>query len=56
MKSEVKQLNIHVIAGHDCNVGAIVFHPQATLTQEDTACCMASCSQDGAVKLWNLVG
>ncbi|WAR31486.1 PRP4-like protein [Mya arenaria] len=41
--------------GHNCNVGAIVFHPQATISLEDSACCMASCGQDGAVKLWNLV-
>lgn len=47
---------IRTLRGHDCNVGAIVFHPRATLDLEDTACCMASCSQDGAVKLWNLVG
>ena len=33
----------------------IVFHPQATVGQDDNACCLASCSQDGAVKLWNLV-
>ncbi|KAL4219446.1 U4/U6 small nuclear ribonucleoprotein Prp4 [Mactra antiquata] len=46
---------IRTLRGHNCNVGAIVFHPQATIGLEDTACCMASCSQDGAVKLWNLV-
>ena len=36
-------------------VGAIVFHPQATLDLDDNSVCMASCSQDGSVKLWNLV-
>ena len=41
--------------GHNCNVGAIVFHPQATLQLDSTSCCMASCGQDGSVKLWNLV-
>lgn len=46
---------IRQLRGHNCNVGSIVFHPKATLTMEDNACCMASCSQDGAVKLWNLV-
>ncbi|KAK3088517.1 hypothetical protein FSP39_020089 [Pinctada imbricata] len=46
---------VRQLRGHNCNVGAIVFHPQATLTLDDNACCMASCSQDGSVKLWNLV-
>ncbi|XP_052788002.1 U4/U6 small nuclear ribonucleoprotein Prp4-like [Mya arenaria] len=46
---------IRTLRGHNCNVGAIVFHPQATISLEDSACCMASCGQDGAVKLWNLV-
>lgn len=46
---------IRNLRGHNCNVGAIVFHPQATLGLSDNACCMASCSQDGCVKLWNLV-
>ena len=40
--------------GHDVNVGSIVFHPQATLSLDESACCLASCSQDGAVKLWSL--
>ena len=40
--------------GHNCNVGAIVFHPQATLTQSETSLNMASCSADGGVKLWDL--
>ena len=49
------QFNLQLIfSGHDVNVGAIVFHPQATLTLDEAACCMASCSQDGAVKLWSL--
>ncbi|XP_041370101.1 U4/U6 small nuclear ribonucleoprotein Prp4-like [Gigantopelta aegis] len=47
--------HIRDLRGHNCNVGAIVFHPQATLTLENTTCCMASCGQDGSVKLWNLV-
>ncbi|CAH1786164.1 unnamed protein product [Owenia fusiformis] len=45
---------IRTLRGHSCNVGAIVFHPQATLSLEDDACCMASCAADGSVKLWNL--
>ncbi|XP_050389042.1 U4/U6 small nuclear ribonucleoprotein Prp4 [Patella vulgata] len=46
---------VRELRGHSCNVGAIVFHPQATLSLDDNACCMASCGQDGTVKLWNLV-
>lgn len=46
---------IRVLRGHNCHVGSIVFHPQATLSMENTACCMASCGQDGSVKLWNLI-
>ena len=45
---------VMTLRGHDVNVGAIVFHPQATLSLDESACCMASCSQDGAVKLWSL--
>lgn len=45
---------IRTLRGHNCNVGAIVFHPQATLSQSDTSVCMASCSTDGTVKLWDL--
>ena len=43
-----------VFSGHNNNVGAIVFHPEATKSLSESACCMASCSQDGAVKLWSL--
>lgn len=46
---------IRQLRGHNCNVGAIVFHPQATQQLDDQSCCMASCGQDGSVKLWNLV-
>ncbi|XP_019643680.1 PREDICTED: U4/U6 small nuclear ribonucleoprotein Prp4-like [Branchiostoma belcheri] len=45
---------VRTLRGHNQNVGCVVFHPQATLTLEDSACCMASCSADGAVKLWSL--
>ncbi|XP_054707202.1 U4/U6 small nuclear ribonucleoprotein Prp4-like [Uloborus diversus] len=45
---------IRTLRGHNCNVGSIVFHPSATLSQSDTSVCMASCSTDGAVKLWDL--
>lgn len=43
------------LRGHNCNVGSIVFHPHATVSLDDNACCMASCGQDGSVKLWNLI-
>ncbi|XP_023019204.2 U4-U6 small nuclear riboprotein factor 60K [Leptinotarsa decemlineata] len=46
---ELKQ----TLQGHKCNVGAIVFHPKATISQEDTICNMASCAVDGSVKLWD---
>ncbi|XP_050312702.1 U4/U6 small nuclear ribonucleoprotein Prp4 [Anthonomus grandis grandis] len=46
---ELKQ----TLKGHTCNVGAIVFHPKATLSQEETICNMASCASDGSVKLWD---
>ncbi|BFZ20632.1 hypothetical protein BsWGS_23671 [Bradybaena similaris] len=46
--------HIRNLRGHNCHVGAIVFHPQATLTLDNSLCCMASCGQDGSVKLWNL--
>ncbi|XP_018324248.1 U4/U6 small nuclear ribonucleoprotein Prp4 [Agrilus planipennis] len=46
---ELKQ----TLKGHTCNVGAIVFHPQATLTQEKNVCNMVTCASDGSVKLWN---
>jgi len=47
---------IITLRGHSCNVGAIVFHPQSTLTLDESACNMASCAQDGSVKLWSLDG
>uniref|UniRef100_A0A4W5L4R8 PRP4 pre-mRNA processing factor 4 homolog (yeast) n=1 Tax=Hucho hucho TaxID=62062 RepID=A0A4W5L4R8_9TELE len=41
-------------SGHNTYVGAICFHPQATLILEDSDVNMASCAADGSVKLWNL--
>lgn len=46
---ELKQ----TLNGHTCHVGAIVFHPKATLTQDENVCNMASCAADGSVKLWD---
>lgn len=40
--------------GHNERVGSIVFHPQATLSLDETGPCMASCDADGVVLLWSL--
>ncbi|XP_070582205.1 U4/U6 small nuclear ribonucleoprotein Prp4-like [Ptychodera flava] len=45
---------IRTLRGHNHNVGNIVFHPEATLSLEGSACCLASCAADGSVKLWSL--
>uniref|UniRef100_A0A8C7P2X1 Uncharacterized protein n=1 Tax=Oncorhynchus mykiss TaxID=8022 RepID=A0A8C7P2X1_ONCMY len=37
--------------GHNTYVGAISFHPQATLTMEDSDVNMASCAANGTVRL-----
>ena len=43
-----------MLRGHNERVGAIAFHPQATLTQSPSALNMASCAADGTVCLWDL--
>ncbi|XP_040581144.1 uncharacterized protein U4-U6-60K [Lepeophtheirus salmonis] len=46
---------IRTLRGHSSNIGSIVFNPHATLEgHSNKDPCMASCSQDGSVKLWNL--
>ncbi len=45
---------IRVLRGHQERAGAIVFHPQATISLPSTALAMASCAADGSVCLWNL--
>ncbi|XP_018084543.1 pre-mRNA processing factor 4 L homeolog isoform X2 [Xenopus laevis] len=45
---------IRTLRGHNTNVGAIVFHPKATLSLEEKDVNLASCAADGSVKLWNL--
>ncbi|CAB1318693.1 unnamed protein product [Coregonus sp. 'balchen'] len=45
---------IRTLRGHNTHVGAICFHPQATLTLDDSDVNMASCAADGSVKLWSL--
>lgn len=44
---------VQTLKGHACNVGAIVFHPKATISQEESVCNMATCAADGSVKLWD---
>ncbi|KAJ8687214.1 hypothetical protein QAD02_023008 [Eretmocerus hayati] len=49
---------LRTLKGHECNVGCIVFHPKATLTEDmfgdrvSRTCILASCAADGSVKLW----
>ncbi|XP_030391393.1 U4/U6 small nuclear ribonucleoprotein Prp4 [Gopherus flavomarginatus] len=45
---------VHTLRGHNTNVGAIVFHPQATVSLDKKDINLASCAADGSVKLWNL--
>ncbi|PSN50362.1 U4/U6 small nuclear ribonucleoprotein Prp4 [Blattella germanica] len=42
------------LRGHNCNVGAVVFHPQAMQEGEESVCTLASCAADGSVKLWTM--
>lgn len=43
-----------LFVGHNERVGSIVFHPQATLSLDETGPCLASCDADGVVLLWSL--
>ncbi|XP_001605877.1 U4/U6 small nuclear ribonucleoprotein Prp4 [Nasonia vitripennis] len=49
---------LRTLKGHSCNVGCIVFHPKATITEDifeervSNTCILASCASDGSVKLW----
>ncbi len=46
---------IRVLRGHSHNVGSVAFNPRATIDLEPSSpASLASCSQDGAVKLWSL--
>ncbi|CAN8019984.1 U4/U6 small nuclear ribonucleoprotein Prp4 [Ixodes scapularis] len=45
---------IRTLRGHNCNVGAITFHPRSTFIQSENSLNLASCSTDGLVNLWNL--
>ncbi|XP_046385616.1 U4/U6 small nuclear ribonucleoprotein Prp4 [Ischnura elegans] len=47
--------SLKVFRGHRCNVGAVVFHPEANLDSgRKNICSLASCAADGSVKLWSL--
>uniref|UniRef100_A0A147AL31 U4/U6 small nuclear ribonucleoprotein Prp4 n=1 Tax=Fundulus heteroclitus TaxID=8078 RepID=A0A147AL31_FUNHE len=45
---------IRTLRGHNTNVGAIVFRPQAAVSLDQSDVSLASCAADGTVKLWNL--
>ncbi|XP_064420341.1 U4/U6 small nuclear ribonucleoprotein Prp4 [Latimeria chalumnae] len=45
---------IRTLRGHSTHVGAITFHPQATISLDEKDVNMASCAADGSVKLWSL--
>ena len=40
--------------GHNERAGAIVFHPEATMSLSPLSASMASCAADGSVCLWNM--
>ncbi|KAI9485384.1 MAG: WD40-repeat-containing domain protein [Benjaminiella poitrasii] len=42
------------LKGHNDKVGGVVFHPQATLSQEKSALNLASSGADEVIQLWNL--
>lgn len=45
---------MRTLRGHAINAGAVVFHPQSTIGQDEKTVNLASCAADGTVKLWNL--
>ncbi|KAK5878225.1 hypothetical protein CesoFtcFv8_023653 [Champsocephalus esox] len=45
---------LRTLRGHNTNVGAIVFRPQAGVSLDQSDVSLASCAGDGSVKLWNL--
>ena len=42
------------LRGHTCNVGAVAWHPSATIGVQPSDVNLASCGHDGTVKLWSL--
>ena len=45
---------IRSLKGHNERVGAIIFHPQSTISLDKSAANMVSCGVDGVIQLWNL--
>uniref|UniRef100_A0A3B5LE45 ribonuclease H n=1 Tax=Xiphophorus couchianus TaxID=32473 RepID=A0A3B5LE45_9TELE len=45
---------IRTLRGHNTNVGAVAFRPQAGVSLDRSDVSLASCAADGTVKLWNL--
>lgn len=44
---------LRTLRGHSAQVGSVVFSPK-TAQLEESDPCLASCAQDGSVKLWSL--
>lgn len=45
---------LKTLRGHNSQVGCITFHPQSTVGLDPYVLNLASCSNDGVVKLWTL--
>ena len=45
---------VRTLRGHNERVGAIVFHPESTLSLTPSVLNLASCAADGSVCLWDL--
>ena len=45
---------VRTLRGHNERVGAIVFHPECTLSLTPSVLNLASCAADGSVCLWDL--
>ncbi|KAI8970366.1 WD40-repeat-containing domain protein [Mycotypha africana] len=46
--------SILTLKGHNDKVGGVVFHPEATITQEKSALNIATSGAEGEIQLWNL--
>lgn len=45
---------IRVLRGHNDRAGAIVWHPQSTISLSSSSLNLASCAADGSISLWDL--
>ena len=45
---------VRALRGHNERAGAIVWHPQATLSLSPSSLNLASCAADGSIALWDL--